>query len=110
MYFVYILQSTTTGKFYVGHCDHLIRRFHEHASGKNKATHHRGPWWMPYYEIHPTRSEAMKREYAIKANCGAKRVHMKRKTPPHAFALHASSPQPRMSALLDRELRKGSPA
>ena len=65
-FYVYILQSCTTGRFYIGHCDHLIERFREHQSGYSKATKNRGPWWMPYYEIHPNRSAAQKREYALK--------------------------------------------
>ena len=66
MYFVYILQSTSTGRFYVGHCDHLLRRFHEHRTGQNSSTRNRGPWWMPYYEVHASRGEAMTRENDIK--------------------------------------------
>ena len=66
MYFVYILQSTSTGRFYVGHCDHLLRRFHEHRTGQNSSTRNRGPWWMPYYEVHTSRGDAMKRENSIK--------------------------------------------
>ena len=66
MYFVYILQSLSTGRFYVGQCNHLIQRFHEHQRGANLATRNRGPWWMPYYEIHSTRTAAIKRERQIK--------------------------------------------
>ena len=39
-FYVYVLQSLNTGRFYVGHCDHLIERFHEHQSGYSKATRH----------------------------------------------------------------------
>jgi putative endonuclease len=66
MYFVYILQSRNTGRFYVGQCAHLVERFHEHQRGCNLATRNRGPWWMPYYEVHPSRTEAIKREAEIK--------------------------------------------
>ncbi|MBM3862259.1 MAG: GIY-YIG nuclease family protein [Verrucomicrobia bacterium] len=66
MYFVYILQSLSSGRFYVGQCDHLIGRFREHQRGANLATRNRGPWWMPYYEIYPTRTAAIKRERQIK--------------------------------------------
>jgi len=66
MYFVYILQSLSTGRFYVGQCNHLIERFREHQRGANLATRNRGPWWMPYYETHPTRIDAIKRERQIK--------------------------------------------
>ena len=66
MYFVYILQSLSSGRFYVGQCDHLIERFHEHQSGYTPSTRNRGPWWMPYYEIYATRSDAVRREREIK--------------------------------------------
>ena len=74
MYFVYILQSLSTSRFYIGQCDHLIERFHEHQSGYNPSTRGRGPWWMPYYEIHATRSDAAKRESAIKRKKSAKSI------------------------------------
>ena len=67
MYFVYILQSIRTRRFYVGQCDHLLERFREHQRGANLATRNRGPWWMPYYEICTTRSEALRRERKIKS-------------------------------------------
>ena len=73
VYFVYILQSTTsTGRFYVGSTDHLVRRFGEHQRGKHRATRGRGPWWMPYYEIYSTRSDAVRRERELKAKKSAK--------------------------------------
>ncbi|MFC1497190.1 GIY-YIG nuclease family protein [Verrucomicrobiota bacterium] len=62
-----MLQSISTGRFYVGSCNHLIERFHEHQSNYSKATRGRGPWWMPYFETYPTRSDAQKREYEIKS-------------------------------------------
>ncbi|MGD9873120.1 MAG: GIY-YIG nuclease family protein [Kiritimatiellia bacterium] len=66
MFFVCILQNTSTGRFYIGHCDNLIRRFNEHRDGQNKSTRNRGSWWMPCYETYPARSEAMKREMQLK--------------------------------------------
>jgi predicted GIY-YIG superfamily endonuclease len=38
MSFVYILQSASTEKFYVGSTDHLERRVQEHQRGKNVPT------------------------------------------------------------------------
>jgi putative endonuclease len=71
MYFVYILQSLSTKRFYVGQCDHLIERFYEHQTGRTVSTRNRGPWWMPCYEVYPTRGKAMKREREIKAKKSA---------------------------------------
>jgi putative endonuclease len=66
MGFVYILQSETSGRFYVGSTDHLIRRFSEHRRGKVRATHNRGPWTVAYWERYGTLAEARRREYEIK--------------------------------------------
>ena len=67
MYFVYVLESETSGRLYIGSTDHLIRRFHEHQRGKTRSTRHHGPWAMPYYEMRPTRAEAVRRERQLKA-------------------------------------------
>ena len=66
LYFVYILQSLSSGRYYIGFTDHLIRRFHQHQAGASLATRGRGPWWLPYYEIYPTRIEAVRREQELK--------------------------------------------
>ncbi|MCK5852920.1 GIY-YIG nuclease family protein [bacterium] len=60
MYFVYILQSLSTSKYYIGSTNNILRRFHQHQSGYSKSTRNRGPWFMPYYEIYKSRSEAVK--------------------------------------------------
>lgn len=66
MHFVYILQSLSSGQFYIGHTDHLLRRFHQHQTGQTAATRGRGPWTMPYTECFPTRQEAVRREAELK--------------------------------------------
>ena len=67
MVFVYILQSLSTGHYYIGITDHLLRRFNEHRQGENRTTRHQGPWWMPAYEIYESRTHAMQREKQLKA-------------------------------------------
>jgi putative endonuclease len=74
MYFVYVLQSETSGRLYIGSTGHLIRRFHEHQRGKTRATRHHGPWFMPYYELVETRSQAVRRERKLKAWKNAARI------------------------------------
>ncbi len=76
MYFVYILQSLSTRRFYVGQCDHLVERFREHQDGYTPSTRNRGPWWMPYYEVLTTRSEAVRREREIKRKKSAKSIRV----------------------------------
>ena len=74
MYFVYILESLRTGRFYVGQTDDLITRFRQHQQGLCAATKGYRPWWMPYYEIYATRAEAIRREREIKRKKSAQSI------------------------------------
>lgn len=71
---VYILRCAD-GTFYTGYATDVMRRVAEHnglidsAAGRTAAaryTRGRRPVTLMYTEAHPTRSEAQKREYAIK--------------------------------------------
>jgi putative endonuclease len=64
---VYILQSQTTTRFYVGHTENLAKRILEHNNNRTPSTKDRGPWVMIYSEPHKTRPEAVQRERQIKA-------------------------------------------
>jgi predicted GIY-YIG superfamily endonuclease len=50
MAFLYILESLTTGRFYVGSTSDLDRRMEEHARGHSPSTRGRGPWKLAYRE------------------------------------------------------------
>lgn len=64
---VYILQSTVSGRFYTGITNDLIKRVRAHNSGKGaKATRAGRPWRIAYVQIMPSKSDALKREHAIK--------------------------------------------
>ena len=70
-YFTYILQSETTGRYYIGHTQDIEQRIHQHNnhtfSGSLATKRLKGPWKLVYSEVHPTRSVAMKREKEIKS-------------------------------------------
>jgi len=66
MAFVYILQSGSTKRFYIGSTDSLDRRMSEHLRGHSLATRGRGPWKLVYTEEFPTLFEARQRERKIK--------------------------------------------
>jgi putative endonuclease len=66
MYFVYILRSESTGRYYVGHTKNINERLPYHNANYSKALKNRGPWTVVYSEAHDSRSEAMKRELRIK--------------------------------------------
>lgn len=67
MWFVYILE-TQSGKLYTGITTHPERRFQEHRASPKGAKFFRTdpPKSIVYTETYATRSEASKREHAIK--------------------------------------------
>ena len=72
MYYVYILQSIKTNRFYIGHTDDLNRRLEEHSTGRGgQYTRQNGPWKLVYKEQHPSRSSAIKREQFLKSTKGS---------------------------------------
>lgn len=64
---VYVIQ-TTSGKLYTGITNNLKRRFEEHQTQRKGARffHFSSPDRIVFRESHPNRSEASKREVAIK--------------------------------------------
>ena len=63
---VYILQSESTGRFYVGQTEHLEDRVAYHNANYSIALRNRGPWKLVYSEEYASRSEAVHRERHIK--------------------------------------------
>ena len=67
MAFLYILQSGTTGRFYIGSTPDLHRRLAEHLRGHALATRSRGPWRVVCQEQFETLLTARRRELEIKS-------------------------------------------
>jgi putative endonuclease len=65
-FFIYILRSQKDGSYYVGSAKDLTGRIERHNQGRSKYTKSKRPWKIVHIEEFDTRSEAMKREYAIK--------------------------------------------
>ena len=65
-YYLYIIQSAMDDSFYIGSTQNLDERLTRHNQGRSKFTKTKCPWHLVYFEEHPDRSSAMKREYAIK--------------------------------------------
>ena len=59
---VYILESLSTGEYYIGQTDNLRMRLERHNAGMNLSTKHAKPWKVIYVEDYNTRSEATRRE------------------------------------------------
>jgi putative endonuclease len=70
-YAVYILQSDTTKRLYIGQTSDLKRQISRHnpkEKGSTGYTHRqKRPWRFIYSEAHPTRAEAMKKERFLKS-------------------------------------------
>lgn len=69
-YWVYILQTQTTGRYYVGHTNDVEDRVRRHNEGRTEAAKGRGPWRLVRQEEFPTRQGAAARERAIKNRKG----------------------------------------
>lgn len=67
MFTTYILQSESSGIYYIGSTDDLDKRLIRHNKGYSKFTKNKGPFIIAYKEEFETRSEARKREYYLKS-------------------------------------------
>ncbi len=67
MYYAYIIESATTGRWYYGHAEDVAERLNRHQEGRSKATKGRGPWELVATKGFGTRAEAMAFERKMKA-------------------------------------------
>lgn len=66
MHYTYMVQCGD-GTLYTGYTTDVFRRTKEHNRGKGaKYTRSRLPVSLVYYEVHETKTDAMKREYDLK--------------------------------------------
>lgn len=70
MYYVYILFSEADKQLYTGFTDNLRSRLKAHTEGYVKATKHRGPLKLIYYEAYTIESDARRREKYLKGGNG----------------------------------------
>ncbi|MDY4796962.1 MAG: GIY-YIG nuclease family protein [Floccifex porci] len=76
MYYVYILECYDKS-LYTGYTNHLEKRIKAHNEGKGaKYTKGRRPVSLVYFETFQTKSEALKREYAIKQFSRKKKLEL----------------------------------
>src|SRR5690242_11952215 len=66
-FWLYILQSQATSRFYIGQTQDIEKRLAYHNANYSKALKNRGPWRLVHSEEYATRSEAMLRERQIKS-------------------------------------------
>ena len=65
-YCVYVLQSESRFRYYIGSCANIDERLARHNRGSVRATKYGIPWRVVYVEEFSTRQDAYKREMAIK--------------------------------------------
>jgi len=70
VYYVYILFSKKDNKLYTGYTPDLKKRFLKHKNGYVKATKHRRPVILVYYEAYTQRLDAKRREMYLKGGKG----------------------------------------
>ena len=71
MFVTYVLYSKQFDKIYVGYTSDLINRFHSHNLYATKGyTVSFRPWEVLLVEFYDTKSEAMRREKALKSSRG----------------------------------------
>jgi putative endonuclease len=75
MFYVYILKSRKDNKLYIGSTNDLVRRFHEHQTGKVVSTKNRNPFDLICYEAYNNKSIAVKREKYLKSSDGHKDIY-----------------------------------
>lgn len=66
MFYVYILKSQKTGRFYIGSTSDLEKRILAHNKGSNKSTKYGRPWELIYTENCTDKKGAWLRENQIK--------------------------------------------
>ena len=66
-YFLYILQSETTNRYYVGQTVDVAARVAYHNANYSVSLKNRGPWTLVHTEQYASRSEAVRREHQIKS-------------------------------------------
>ena len=70
MYYIYILFSEKDKLLYTGYSPDIKARFNKHAQGFVKATKHRRPLKLIYYEAYSNELDARRREIYLKGGKG----------------------------------------
>ena len=79
MFYVYILFSEKDKLLYTGYTDNLKSRFSAHTNGFVKATKHRRPLKLIYYEAYINELDARRRELYLKGGNGKKSIKIQLK-------------------------------
>jgi len=67
VFYLYILQSKTNGRFYIGQTQDVPERLAYHNANYSKSLKNRGPWRLVYTGQYNARGEAVLRERLLKS-------------------------------------------
>jgi len=70
IWYVYLLSSKKTDRWYIGSTKDLRKRILSHNSSKNKSTKYGAPWKFIYCEINLNKKDARAREKYLKSGMG----------------------------------------
>ena len=76
MFYVYILKSLKTGRYYKGQTNNLLDRISRHNKGFEKFTSKELPWKLVWSISKESRSEAMKLEKKLKNMKSTQRLEL----------------------------------
>jgi len=76
MFYVYLLQSKKTDKFYIGSSSNVRDRLNQHNSGIVQSTKAGIPWELVYFEAFKSKKDGLIREKKLKAH-GQSLRHLK---------------------------------
>ena len=65
-FYLYILESEATGRYYIGHTQDIAQRLLRHNANRVPSTRHKGPWTLVYQEEFKNRRCAAERERYLK--------------------------------------------
>jgi putative endonuclease len=66
IFYVYILESETSGKWYYGFTENIVKRFIDHQNNRSKYTKFRGPWKLIFKREFLDKREALHFEKQLK--------------------------------------------
>lgn len=66
-YYMYIIKSLNTGRYYIGSAENIEKRLQRHNKGGNKSTKNGIPWELVYSEEFENRKDAYRREMKVKS-------------------------------------------
>ncbi|OHA00585.1 MAG: excinuclease ABC subunit C [Candidatus Sungbacteria bacterium RIFCSPHIGHO2_02_FULL_49_12] len=74
MYYVYVLRSLKSSRFYTGYTADLRKRFNQHVTAQGGYTRKKGPYELIYYEACGNDEDAKARELFLKTGMGKRYI------------------------------------